>query len=134
VDAAERVFQESLSGRERVFPVSEEETPVMVRRYLELVMEQTIQEAILEFAAPVLEQARFEEQKQLEALQILDSAKPPVKKYGPKRSIIVIMATLSGFILAIIFSLVMNWWNVNNASFYARLDRAAEEAIRPKVS
>ena len=134
VDAADRVFQESLSGKERVFPVSEDETPTMVKRYLELVMEQTIQEAILEFAAPVLEQARFEEQKQIEALQIVDPARPPVKKHAPRRSIIVIFATLSGAILAIIFALVMNWWLVNNAYFYDRLGRAAEQAVRPKQS
>ncbi len=134
VDAAERVFQESLSGRERVFPVSESETPAMVNRYLGLVMEQKIQEAVLEFAAPMLEQARFEEQKQIEALQIVDPARPSVKKYGPVRSVIVIMATLSGFILAVIYSLVMNWWRVNNRHFYARLGRAAEQAGRPRES
>ena len=104
----------------------------MVRHYLALVMEQTIQEKILEFVAPMLEQARFEEQKQREALQVVDRAVPPVKKYKPRRSIIVVAATLSATILAIIFSLTLNWWRVNRSYFFRRLDEASHAATNTR--
>ena len=128
LDAAKQIIEESLAGNERIFPVSVSDTPQMVRQYLALVMEQTIQEKILEFVAPMLEQARFEEQKQFEALQIVDRAVPPVKKYKPRRMIIVIASTLSAFILAVIFSLMLNWWRTNHRYFYRRLDEASRAA------
>jgi len=125
LDASEQVFQQSLAGRERVFPVSEAEAPAMVKRFLELEMERTIQETVLEFIAPVLEQARLEEQRQVEVLQVVDVAIPPVRKAWPKRSVIVVAATLSGFILAAIFALLMNWWQTNHGYFFRRLNEAA---------
>lgn len=133
LDAAEDVFRKSLEGNMRVFPVSEAETPAMIRSYMSLVMEQTIQEKILEFVAPMLEQARFQEQKQIEALQVVDPATAPIKKYKPRRAIIVIAATLSSFILAVVFALTMNWWQVNHSYFYRRLDDAAKGASSTRI-
>ena len=121
VDAAQQSFQGAMDGREVVMPVSREEAPEMVRQYLNLTMERMIQEKILEFVAPMLEQARFEEERKAQALQVVDEAVAPYKKAKPKRMIIVIAATLSGFILALIFALVMEWWRRNSARFAARL-------------
>ncbi|NQV73956.1 lipopolysaccharide biosynthesis protein [bacterium] len=126
VDAADKSFQGALEGREIVMPVSREQAPEMVRQYLNLTMERMIQEKILEFVAPMLEQARFEEERKVEALQVVDAAVKPYKKAKPKRMIIVIAATLSAFILAIIFLLVMDWWRRNSASFAARLRASSE--------
>jgi tyrosine-protein kinase Etk/Wzc len=121
VDAAQQSFQGALDGREVVMPVSRDEAPEMVRQYLNLTMERMIQEKILEFVAPMLEQARFEEERKVEALQVVDEAVTPFKKAKPKRMIMVIAATLSAFILALIFALVMDWWRRNSAGFAAKL-------------
>jgi len=121
VDAAGRSFEEAIEGRELVMPVGRDEAPEMVKQYLNLTMERMIQEKILEFVAPMLEQARFEEERKVEALQVVDEAVAPYKKYKPKRMIIVIAATLSAFILSLIFALIMNWWRQNAALFAARL-------------
>ncbi len=121
VDAAGRSFEEAIEGRELVMPVGRDEAPEMVKQYLNLTMERMIQEKILEFVAPMLEQARFEEERKVEALQVVDEAVAPYKKYKPKRMIIVIAATLSAFILSLIFALIMNWWRQNAAHFAARL-------------
>ncbi|MBT4052673.1 MAG: lipopolysaccharide biosynthesis protein, partial [Bacteroidetes Order II. Incertae sedis bacterium] len=56
VEAANQSFQDALDGREMVMPVSQEEAPEMVRQFLNLTMERTIQERILELVAPMLEQ------------------------------------------------------------------------------
>jgi tyrosine-protein kinase Etk/Wzc len=121
VDAAQQSFQGAMDGREIVMPVSQEEAPEMVRQYLNLTMDRMIQEKILEFVAPMLEQARFEEERKAQALQVVDEAVAPYKKNKPKRMIIVVAAALSGFILALIFVLVLDWWRRNSARFAARL-------------
>lgn len=125
VDAANTQYQEALDGSEAVLPVSREAAPEMVRKYLHLTLERTIQERILELVAPMLEQARFEEERNSQALQVVDAAVAPVEKFKPKRSIICIAATLSAFILAVLFALVMDWWRRSYAGFAQRLREAA---------
>jgi len=125
VVAADQKYQDALAGQEAVFPVSQDRAPEMVKSYLNLMLERTIQERILELVAPMLEQAKFEEERTGKALQIVDAAIAPVEKFKPKRSIICIAATLSAFILAIFFALVMDWWRRRHGYFAARLRDAA---------
>ncbi len=125
VTAANRQYENALDGREAVLPVSREAAPDMVKKYLDLTLERTIQERILELVAPMLEQARFEEERTAQALQIVDAAVAPVEKFKPKRSIICIAATLSAFILAVLFALVMDWWRRSFPVYAQRLREAA---------
>lgn len=125
VEAANSQYQQALDGREAVLPVSRSAAPDMVRRYLQLTLERTIQERILELVAPMLEQARFEEERNSQALQIVDAAVAPVEKFKPKRSIICIVATLSAFILAVLFVLLLDWWKNNYARFAERVREAS---------
>ncbi len=125
VAAADQKYQDALAGKEAVLPVSQDRAPEMVKSYLNLTLERTIQERILELVAPMLEQAKFEEERTGEALQIVDAAIAPVEKFKPKRSIICIAATLSAFILAIFFALVMDWWRRRHEYFATRLRDAA---------
>ncbi len=125
VEAANQSFQDALDGREMVMPVSQEEAPEMVRQFLNLTMERTIQERILELVAPMLEQARFEEERQSETLQVVDAAVAPFEKAKPKRMIIVIGATLSAFILALVFVLLLDWWKRNSPRFASRIREAS---------
>ncbi len=130
VKASNRKYQAALAGREMIMPVPQSQVPEAVRLFLDIEMEKTIQEKILEFVAPMLEQARFEEQQQMEALQIVDAAVPPVEKDSPKRSIIVIAATLSAFILVVLYVLLSTWWRSNSADLAAKLRQASERAAR----
>ena len=125
VTAANRQYENALDGREAVLPVSREAAPDMVKKYLDLTLERTIQERILELVAPMLEQARFEEERTAQALQIVDPAVAPVEKFKPKRSIICIAATLSAFILAVLFALIMDWWRRSFPVYAQRLREAA---------
>jgi capsule polysaccharide export protein KpsE/RkpR len=128
VAASDRKYQAALAGRERVLPVPQDEVPNAVRAFLDIEMERTIQEKILEFVAPMLEQARFEEEQQKQAVQVVDAAVPPVKKDSPKRSVIVIAATMSAFILVVLYALVTAWWRANSTTFASRLREASEQA------
>ena len=125
VTAANRQYENALDGREAVLPFSREAAPDMVKKYLDLTLERTIQERILELVAPMLEQARFEEERTAQALQIVDPAVAPVEKFKPKRSIICIAATLSAFILAVLFALIMDWWRRSFPVYAQRLREAA---------
>jgi len=126
IRAANGKYQDALNGREQVLPISRKDAPAAFRHYLDFMLDKTIQEKTLEIIAPLLEQSRFEEQRQSEAVQVLDPAVPPVLKAKPRRSIICIVATLSAFILAVVFVLVYEWWRRNHAAFADRLRTAAE--------
>lgn len=132
VAAANRQYEAALAGQEQVLPVSQEDTPGMIREYLRITLDRTIQQRILEVIAPLREQARFEEQRVVEVLQIVDAAVPPVEKSKPKRSIIVIVATLSAFILVVLYTLLASWWKNNHAYYTRRLQEAANSSPRPR--
>lgn len=61
--------------------------------YLRLYRDVKINQAMLEFIIPLYEQARFEEQKNIPFLQIIDHAKAPEKKAYPKRFTITLVIT-----------------------------------------
>ena len=61
--------------------------------YLRLYRDVKINQAMLEFIIPLYEQARFEEQKNIPFLQIIDHAKAPEKKAYPKRFVITLVIT-----------------------------------------
>ncbi len=127
VSAANGKYEAALAGREQVLPVSQKDAPQMIRTYLDFTLQRTIQERILELVAPMREQARFEEQRQSEALQIVDAAVPPAEKFKPKRSIIVIASTFSAFILTVLYILLSTWWVNNYAYFVRRLSTAVKQ-------
>lgn len=127
VTSARRAYQSALAGQEHVLPVPASGMPNMVRAYLDLERERMIQMEILKALAPMVEQARFEEERQLEAVQIVDVAVPPVKKHAPKRSIIVVLSTATAFALAVIAVLIQDWWRRRHVHVLSRL---REESIR----
>jgi capsule polysaccharide export protein KpsE/RkpR len=127
VEAANRKYRAALAGREQVLPIPQASVPDAVRQFADFTLERTIQERILELVAPMLEQARFEEQREREAVQVLDVAVPPVEKAKPYRAVICIFATLSAFILAILFVLAYDWWERNYAVIAQRLSETVAE-------
>ncbi len=124
-EAANRKYQAALAGSEQLLPVPQSEVPNVARRYVELELEGTIQRSILEVLGPLYEQARFQEEREAQAVQVVDHAVPPVLKAKPKRSVICILATLSALLLAAIFVLTYEWWRANHARFLRRLQGAS---------
>ena len=82
--------------------------PEAAINYYRILRDIEINNEILKFVLPLYEQARFEEQKDIPVLQVVDYAVPPPKKAYPPRTIL----TLS----IMIFSIILvkeneNWKN-----------------------
>ncbi|MEZ4695510.1 MAG: lipopolysaccharide biosynthesis protein [Rhodothermales bacterium] len=123
VRATQRKYREALSGQEAIMPVATDSLPTMIKAYAELQMQRVILESVIEALAPIVEQARFEEARKAEALQVVDRAVPPVFKSEPKRALICIISTFSIFVLCVLLALVENWFRVASPRVKSRLSR-----------
>ncbi|MFK7844483.1 MAG: GumC family protein [Rhodothermales bacterium] len=126
--AAKEKTQGALEGQERILPVAQEEVPAIMRQFLQLEQEGLIQKSLLEVIAPLYDQARFQEERTFQAVQVIDKAIPPFKKSKPKRSIIVIVATMTGFILVLLYVLARAWWQANYPIMQKHLHTITEGA------
>ncbi len=134
VQAANRKYNAAMEGGEGVLPVPQDSLPSVARQFVDLKQQQLVLAKIIEYTRPVLEEARLEEQRKIEAVQVVDVATPPVKKARPFRALIVIASTASGFILAVLYVLLLAWWRRNYADFAHRLKAAsADPAMSPPV-
>ena len=69
-----------------------------------------IEESVYELLSAQYESSRIEEVRSLPAVRVVDPAGWPEKKSSPHRSIVILGATLAGFILSSLFLLVRRWW------------------------
>lgn len=122
--AAQDKVDAMMAGGEAVLPVAQSEMSDVARGFLDLRREAEVQRQILEAVQPLVEQARFEEEKQVEAVQIVDAAQPPTRKAKPRRSVLVLVATTSGFLLATLFVLLFTAWQRKAAYVAYRLRTA----------
>ena len=127
VAAAKRKYQEALEGEERLLPVAQDSLPEVALQFAELEKEGVILVSLLEFVRPVLEEARLEEEREAEAIQVVDPAVPPVDKARPWRAAICVAATVSGFLLSVFYVLLMSWWREVHPTVAKRL--AGEDRI-----
>ena len=119
---AARAAQRSLEGGgESFMPVPLRQLPAVANEYAALYQEMLIQKALMENARPLYEQARFDEERDRVAVQVLDEAVPPTRKARPRRSIIVIVMTLSAMLLASLFALGVSWLRRNRDEIAAQL-------------
>jgi uncharacterized protein involved in exopolysaccharide biosynthesis len=81
-------------GQEDSYLLALNSLPQKAIDYIRHYRDVEINSAILEFLVPLYEQAKFDEQKDIPVLQVLDEAIPPAKKSYPPR---VIFSTLVGF-------------------------------------
>lgn len=112
---ARRAESDLVGGREALMPVPIQNLPAVGANYARVYQEVMIQQTLLENARPLLEQARFDEERERTAVQVLDPAVPAVRKAKPKRSVIVILATFSVFLLSVVFVLLWAWWRENHS-------------------
>lgn len=83
-----------------------DKTPNTSLQYLDAVRNLKYQEAVWEILARQFEMSKLDEAKDYPLIQVLDKAVPPEKKSKPKRSLIVILATLVAFFLAVIWAFI----------------------------
>ncbi len=124
VDAANQQYLRAFAGQERVLPVPHDQLSQVMREYIDLERETLIQGQIIEVLAPVREQARLNQEQEVQAVQLVDPAIPPVKKATPRRSIIVILAMVSGFLIVSGLVLTFHWWGRNSPMVARRLHDA----------
>jgi uncharacterized protein involved in exopolysaccharide biosynthesis len=91
------------------FP-SMKKLPALGYRYSDLYRQAKIQEAVYEFLTQQYEMARIQEAKELPTVRVMDVAIPPEHKKAPIRSLIVILSTFGGLMLACVWVLGRNAW------------------------
>ncbi len=70
---------------------------------------------ILEFVLPLYEQAKFQEQKNVPILQVIDPAIPPAKRSFPKRTIMSIIIAVSLTLVSLLFIVFKENKELNNS-------------------
>ena len=79
--------------------------PQKAMNYLRYYSEVEINKTLMEFIIPLYEQSKFEEQKSIPYIQIIDKGVAPIKKSFPPRTLLTILVTL--FILIFIFIILI---------------------------
>ena len=120
-ETAQNAERRLVGGQEAVMPVPFQRLPAVGAQYARIYQDALIQKALLENARPLLEQARFDEERERTAVQVLDPAVPAVHKAKPKRSVIVLLAMGSAFMIASLFALAWGWLRRHRTYIAAQL-------------
>jgi capsule polysaccharide export protein KpsE/RkpR len=80
--------------------------PEDIAGYLSHYRNVEINQKLLEFVLPMYEQAKFEEQKEIPVIQIIDNAIPSEKKVWPPRSLFAILIALGSTFLMLVFLVI----------------------------
>lgn len=123
LDAARGQLQRLRGGSEAGLPALQR-LPRIQRDYASAMQELTMQRAIIETIQPLYEQAALQEQREVDAVQVLDPATPPTRKAEPRRTIIVLTATASAFLIAVALVLALAVMRRAGPAFVARLKSA----------
>ena len=84
-------------GKPVVIPLND--IPELALRFLNLYKEVQIQHKLYLFLAQEYEQAKIQEAKDTPTLQVVDKGVPPIKRYKPKRAMVVLSSVLSSTLL-----------------------------------
>ena len=107
LNAARRSQADLLAGRDAVMPVPRQRLPAVAAEYARIYQELLVQQTLMENARPLLEQARFDEERDRVAVQVLDPAIPAKLKSRPRRSVLVATTTLAAGAFACLFALAV---------------------------
>jgi tyrosine-protein kinase Etk/Wzc len=100
------------SGKDRygntIIPM--DQMPKLGVDYQRKLRELVFQEKVFELLTKQYEAARMDQAKALDCIQVVDFATVPDKKAKPKRAMIIILTTVSGFIIAVCMALFWERW------------------------
>lgn len=85
--------------------------PTISQEYIRLMRNFKTQEMILELLTKQYEIAKYTEANSVSTLQIIQKATVPDKKARPKRTVLVIISTLAGFLFSIFYISVLEYFN-----------------------
>jgi len=83
--------------------------PAVGTEYLRKLREVKFNEKLYELMAQQYEMAKIEEAKDPAIIQVIDKAIPPHKRFKPKRMVMVMIATFTGFFLSIFLAFFMEY-------------------------
>ena len=92
--------------------------PQKAVNYYRLLRTVEINNKLLEFTTPLYEQAKFEVQKDIPVLQVVDYAVPPSKKSFPPRLILTVSISIGMIFLVFIFILIRENENLKRSEEY----------------
>ncbi len=98
--------------------------PLRAKNYLRHYRDVEIYHSILKIVVPLLEQAKFEEQKNMPILQIIDHGSIPEKKFYPPR---VLFSLISTLIVCILFILYLVLRDIYSNSTNPKLKKVKEQ-------
>ncbi|HKI47258.1 MAG TPA: Wzz/FepE/Etk N-terminal domain-containing protein [Balneolales bacterium] len=105
------------SGDKQTISVSLDNLPKVYKRYFYLQMGLTVEKDIQKYLVPMYEQAKLEEAKAIPVVSIIDAPVVPTKKDRPHRSLIVISAFFSAFIICCAYFTGRNIYYHNKGYF-----------------
>ena len=105
------------SGDKQGISVSLNSLPTVYKQYFYLQMGLTVEKDMQKYLIPMLEQAKLEEAKAIPVVSIVDQPVVPTKKDRPHRSIIVISAFFSAFIICCVFFTTRTIYRQNKSYF-----------------
>jgi capsule polysaccharide export protein KpsE/RkpR len=85
--------------------------PLLGVTYFDLYRESKIQETVYELLTRQYELAKVEEAKQIPSVKVLDAAVVPTKKTFPHRLQLMVLGTIVGLALSVLWIFVRRWWN-----------------------
>lgn len=94
--------------------------PEAAKHYMRCFRDVEIYSKILEFLVPMYEQARFDEQKDVPVLQVIEYPIPPEKKSYPPRTVFSLLMTFGGLVIAFLYLLLHqndNWRRSDKVRF-----------------
>lgn len=96
------------SGHDTLMPTGK--MPEVGTEYIRKLRELKYHETLYELLAKQYEIAKIDEAKDAVLIQVIDKAIPPKKRARPKRTLMVITATLTGFFLAVLAAFFKEVW------------------------
>ena len=121
VESARGQVTRLTGGDEAVMPVPIRRLPQVQRQYAQAMQEVIVQRRIIEEVQPLYEQAALQEQRETDAVQVLDPAVPPARKAEPRRSLLVLGATFSAGLIACMVVLLLAWMRRSGPGILVRL-------------
>lgn len=112
-------------GGESMMPIPFRQLPAVGRRYARLQQQILVQGEILEQLLPLYEQASLSERRKGDAVQVVDIAVPPTRKAEPRRTVIVLAAGASSFVVLMMLFLGAAWLRVYAGPLAASLREAS---------
>lgn len=90
-------------GMENSFFLPVDSLPNLAMNYLRLFREIEINGTLLKYILPLYEQAKIEEKKDLDVIQVIDYAVPPIEKSYPPRLILTLLINFLMFLIVLTF-------------------------------